>query len=137
MLRELLSNYICATERAEQQSDWKKAGNKYESLFRISTGVSTLLPYSQTMHQQLILHCRYCDGNHWSDQCVVYPTCRERKQVIKDSCFLCLKQGHIANRCLLFKTCFYCGREKHHHRSLVLNNLRNTKLPDHTTANHH
>ena len=32
-----------------------------------------------------------------------YPTAEDRKQKIKDSCFLCLKRGHIAHKCRLNK----------------------------------
>ncbi|MEW8548557.1 MAG: DUF1759 domain-containing protein [Candidatus Thiodiazotropha sp.] len=117
-LRELLSNYICATERANQQSYLETTENKNGSLLRKSTGEGTSLRYNQNKHRHLILQCRYCDGNHWSDQCVEYSTCQERKQMIKGSCFLCLKHGHIAHKCLLLKTCIYCGRKNHHHRSL-------------------
>ena len=67
---------------------------------------------------RLILHCKFCIGNHWSDQCVEYPTSDDRKGKIKDSCFLCLKRGHIAHDCRLNKACYYCTRINHHHRSL-------------------
>ena len=62
--------------------------------------------------------CRFCDGNHWSDQCLEYPTLWDRKQHINDSCFRCLKRGHIAYKCIQNKSCFYCGRRNHHDRSL-------------------
>ena len=62
--------------------------------------------------------CRYCQCNHWSDQCEEFQTIQDRKQKIKDSCFLCLNKGHIAHRCLRNKTCFYCGHSNNHHRSL-------------------
>ena len=47
-----------------------------------------------------------------------YPTAKNRKLRIKDSCFLCLKRGQVAYKCLLNKICFYCGRNNHHNRSL-------------------
>ena len=75
-------------------------------------------PQRNSMNPQLFVQCRFCDGNHWSDQCVEYPTAKDRKLRIKDSCFFCLKRGHIAYKCLSNKTCFYCGRKNHHNRSL-------------------
>ena len=38
--------------------------------------------------------CRYCQQNHWSDECNKYTTIVERKDRIKGSCFKCLKGGH-------------------------------------------
>lgn len=73
---------------------------------------------TQRIPHRFYLTCKYCNGNHWSDQCLVYPTAQDRKQKIKDSCFLCLREGHIAYNCMSNKTCFYCQRRHHHHRSL-------------------
>ena len=73
MLREQLNKNVCATERAEQQHYSTKAE-----------------------HINRLPRCRFCKGHHWSDQCLVYPTIEERKEIIKDSCFLCLKEGYIA-----------------------------------------
>lgn len=95
MLREQLKNFVSATETAEQQHYSKQAE-----------------------HINKLPRCRFCKGHHWSDQCLVYPTVEERKEIIKDSCFLCLKEGHIAWKCLLSKTCVQYGRMNHHHRSL-------------------
>ena len=47
-----------------------------------------------------------------------YPTNEARKQKIRGSCFICLKQGHKTNDCTLTKACFYCGQVNSHHRSL-------------------
>ena len=44
-------------------------------------------------------NCRFCDALHWSDECTKYITAKTRKQRIKGSCHICLKQGHIANDC--------------------------------------
>ena len=47
-----------------------------------------------------------------------YPTIETRKQRIRGSCFICLKQGHKTNECTLSMGCFYCGQLNSHHRSL-------------------
>ena len=43
--------------------------------------------------------CRYCDQRHWNDECPKYRTVSERLKQLKDSCFKCLKTGHIAKDC--------------------------------------
>ena len=62
--------------------------------------------------------CRYCDQRHWSDECPKYRTVSERKKQLKDSCFKCLKTGHIAKDCKKGNVCVHCGEVNDHHRSL-------------------
>lgn len=62
--------------------------------------------------------CRYCEKRHWSDECQQYPTIQERKTVLKDSCFRCLKIGHRSKDCRRNKVCVHCGANNKHHRSL-------------------
>lgn len=45
-------------------------------------------------------------------------TVEERKQRIKWSCFVCMKQGHKVRECGLQRSCVYCGQVDNHHRSL-------------------
>lgn len=59
-----------------------------------------------------------CDGKHLSDECRRYQTTEERKQRIKGSCFVCMKQGHRVGDCELNESCYYCSQIKNHHRSL-------------------
>ena len=42
---------------------------------------------------------------------------------------MCLKRGHRAFECLTKKTCFFCKRENHHHRSLCHQNVNNYTDP--------
>lgn len=63
--------------------------------------------------------CRYCDKNHYSDECPKYRTIDERQRRIKGSCFKCLRDNHTISECKWNKTCVYCGEQNtHHHRSL-------------------
>jgi hypothetical protein len=62
--------------------------------------------------------CRYCEKDHWSDECCKYKTISERKNHIKGSCFKCLKEGHLFKDCKTNKVCVYCGELNIHHRSL-------------------
>ena len=115
MLRELFNNYICAAESAEELSYSSNGQSELESQIVIN-GKRTL--HRNIINPQLFVQCRFCDGNHCCDQYVEYATAKDRKLRIKDSCFLCLKRDHVAYRCLLNKTCFYCVRKNHHNRSL-------------------
>ena len=116
-LRELLNNYICATERAEELAYSEEAEPEAGSS-RTNLMGRTLQTAQQNNKRTLFVICRFCDGNHWSDQCLEYPTLRERKKHTNDSCFRCLKRGHIAYKCIQNKSCFYCGGRNHHDRSL-------------------
>ena len=62
--------------------------------------------------------CRYCQLQHWSDECKKYPTLKERKECLKGCCYKCLKDGHIFKDCKSNKKCVYCGEMNVHHRSL-------------------
>ena len=101
----------------EQLSCSGKTEDTNRSLFRLSSN-KPRSPQSQSSYQHYILQCRYCNGNHWSDQCVEFPTAEDRRKKIKDSCYLCLKKGHTAFKCQRNKQCVYCGHLNHHHRSL-------------------
>ena len=116
-LRELLNNYICATERAEELA-YSEESERETGSSRTNIMGRTLQTAQENIKRKLFVICRFCDGNHWSDQCLEYPTLWDRKQHINDSCFRCLKRGHIAYKCIQNKSCFYCGRRNHHDRSL-------------------
>ena len=115
-LRKSLNNYIHAMETVEQLSYSRKTEDTNQPLFRSSSN-EPRSPQSQRSYHY-ILQCRYCNGNHWSDQCVEFPTAEDRRNKIRDSCYLCLKKGHTAFKCQRNKQCVYCGHLNHHHRSL-------------------
>ena len=116
-LQELLHNYVCATERAEELSHSKETKHETESSSIVINGRNLRTP-QQNIRRKLFVQCRYCDGNHWSDQCLEYSTIWDRKQKLNGSCFRCLKKGHIAYECFINNSCFHCGRKNHHSRSL-------------------
>ena len=97
-LRKLFNDYIAARERADQQSYSGLGETKY-SLPRQPMGTTEALisgtrmsPRSNNRHWNLP-SCRYCNGSHWSDECLKYVTAESRKQRIRGCCILCLKPG--------------------------------------------
>ncbi|XP_053388626.1 uncharacterized protein LOC128551737 [Mercenaria mercenaria] len=62
--------------------------------------------------------CRYCNGEHWSDECKRYKTIDERKKRLKGCCYKCLKDNHRAKDCKSTRVCTYCKKVNVHHRSL-------------------
>ena len=47
-----------------------------------------------------------------------YPTIEKRKEVIRGSCYRCLRPGHQSRDCPDDKLCIHCGKRNAHHRSL-------------------
>ena len=142
-LREGLDDYITARERSEQQiavdtvkhNYWRsyqnpETPNKWNSntqtkdisrnfLGHVGSAEALVATAQQTPQQQRYYNqCRYCERRHWSDECPHFRSIVERKQKLKDSCYRCLKVGHVAIECALNKTCVYCGEANAHHRSL-------------------
>ena len=122
-LRKLFNNYVVAREKAEQQystGNMEATGNSNES---IVNSAEMLMVVAQAVggkeeKKKFSTNCRFCVELHWSDECTKYNTAKTRKQRIKGSCYICLKQGHIANDCPKRISCFHCGTMNHHHRSL-------------------
>ena len=122
-LRKRLNYYVAARERAEQQSGVQTIENKTESHKPMITTAEILAAGSRANgnkreRKKTTRKCRYCDGDHWTDECPRYTTVETRKNKIKGSCYICLKRNHIARVCPKDTTCIYCRRLNHHHRSL-------------------
>ena len=77
--------------------------------------------------------CRYCDQRHWSDECPKYRTVTEKKRQLKDSCYKCLKAGHISKDCKKGKACVHCGEVNTHHRSLCPKKFKSCVTSAHLT----
>ena len=122
-LRDLLNDYISAREKAEQHANTGITTNRQQASHPLRLSTEALMsgpkaqyrPYEKS---KVFRSCRFCNGNHWNDECTRYPTIEARKQKIRGSCFICLKQEHRTNECTLRKNCFYCGQVNSHHRSL-------------------
>ena len=72
----------------------------------------------QTSATRYYDQCRYCDQRHWSDEWPNYRTAEERRRQLKDSCYKCLKVGHMSKDYKRSKSCVHCGEVNTHHRSL-------------------
>ena len=68
--------------------------------------------------RQVQLKCTFCDQSHWSGECSNCSTLQERQEKLKESCYICLKKGHISKNCTKNKICAHCGKMNQHHRSL-------------------
>ena len=121
-LRELFNNYISARERAEQQFGTGKGEITGDSNKSMVSSAEALVVGTQAVagkgEMKSSKKCRFCDAQHWSDECIKYPTTETRKQRIKGCCYICLKPRHNATDCPKRVSCFYCGKRNHHHRSL-------------------
>ena len=122
-LRELFNDYISAREKAEEQTNVGNSANSHEPSPPLRPSAEALMAAPRIQSRQFdrrkpYVACRYCKGRHWNDECPNYPTVEARKQRIKGSCFICLKQGHKTNDCTLSKDCYYCHQANNHHRSL-------------------
>ena len=71
LFRELLSNYICATEEIEQLSGHGIVQSKTEQL---PEAQHRSKPSKEHIYQKVFNKCKYCCGNHWSDQCLHFLT---------------------------------------------------------------
>ena len=77
--------------------------------------------------------CRYCQQRHWSDECPKYRTVYERKKQLKDSCYKCLKLGHMSKDCKMGKASVHCGEVNTHHRSLCPKKFKSSVVSAHLT----
>ncbi|XP_060551133.1 uncharacterized protein LOC132712731 [Ruditapes philippinarum] len=78
--------------------------------------------------------CRYCEKQHWSDECPKYRTIEERKRVLKGSCYIYLKLGHKSSDCKRGKLCTHCGERNSHHRSLCPAKFNNSTTSSHLSG---
>ena len=153
-LRERLRAYIVAREHTEQESKqeqkkpWSQkpsnsAGYRHDITlkpqfrqFQYNTRPKQPISTESLVSGEKITNayadkykCRYCANRHWSDECTKHKTIAERKKILKDSCYKCLKTGHRSNECRANKLCVHCGERNKHHRSLCPKALRETVEP--------
>ena len=100
----------------------------------ISSAEALVVNAKQSSTTRFYDQCRYCSERHWSDECSNYSTLEERKKRLRDSCFKCLKVGHMSKECKKNKTCVYCGEINSHHRSLCPQKFKTKTSGAHLTG---
>ena len=100
----------------------------------ISSAEALVVNAKQSSTTRFYDQCRYCNERHWSDECSKYSTLEERKKRLRDSCFKCLKVGHMSKECKKNKTCVYCGEVNCHHRSLCPQKIKTKTSGAHLTG---
>ncbi|XP_060551271.1 uncharacterized protein LOC132712851 [Ruditapes philippinarum] len=86
---------------------------------------------TNTVRKDYSTLCRYCEKGHWSDECPKYRSIEERKRMLKNSCFNCLKFGHKSTECKRGKICAHCGDRNSHHRSLCPTKFKASNTSSH------
>lgn len=121
-LRERFNDYIAARERAEQHASTAKSESAGDHERHLTSSAEALVAGVEATdnkrERKVYPKCKYCDENHWSDECVKYATVEARKQRIRGSCYICLKSTHQASGCPQRVKCYYCRQWNRHHRSL-------------------
>lgn len=79
--------------------------------------------------------CIFCSGHHFNDQC--WKPLQERKALLKDKCYRCLKGNHRAKECNQRKKCYHC--KSTHHNSAICPNResQNRAITMHLKENKH
>lgn len=109
---EVLEEIQNIIEIDEMTEIYEESGNKQEEKRKnFYTGLKNEKKVSVT-------RCIFCNKSHWSDECSVIKSVKERKELLKDRCFICLKNNHKTKECKSEKPCFYCKQKKSHHSSL-------------------
>ena len=103
---DVIKQEVQAKERSSVSSSIKNTPVERKSMF------STQSLHVDTERDN---HCAYCSQNHSSSKCLKITDPIARKELLRQNrmCFICLKQGHTANRCLKKYNCFKCSG-KHH-----------------------
>ena len=88
LLRELFNDCVSAREKAEQHINTGISTSRHQASHPLRLSTEALVVGAQS---KVFRSCRFCNGNHWNDECTKYPTNETRKQKIRGSCFICLK----------------------------------------------
>ena len=57
-----------------------------------SSAIEALLADESGKQRQRKKRYIYCEGEHWSDECLRYPNIEVRKNKLKNRCFTCVKK---------------------------------------------
>ena len=121
-LRERFNDYISARERSEQHTSSTKTedaeSHEKPMISSAEALVGVQIGKGKKERKRQYPTCKFCDENHWSDECTRYTSTESRKKQIKGNCFICLKSTHQTRDCPVRIKCHYCKQINKHHRSL-------------------
>ena len=112
------------------KSDYREWSGRQRS---IGSAEALVVTTNKSTPPRFYVQCRYCDQWHWSDECPKYRNVEERKKQLRDSCYKCLKVGHMSKDCKKVKACVYCGDVNTHHRRLCPKKFKSSVTSVHLT----
>ena len=103
LLQKELQYHIANREIVEQQYNQNDLSSQNKMPFlkspRKSTAEALFTNEPRISTGTINKKCRFCRGHHWTDECRTYPTIEKRKEVIRGSCYRCLRPGHRSRDC--------------------------------------
>ncbi|XP_071123871.1 uncharacterized protein [Mytilus edulis] len=123
-LCEKLQDYVVAREKSDKKETekdrsnsqrsfngslnshkpWQNKNEKQNGNFRVGTqnrniNSAEALVASTERNVSYFDKCRYCQEQHWSDECKKFKSVEDRKRQLKGCCFKCLRYGHKSIDC--------------------------------------
>lgn len=78
---------------------------------RVPNSTIATVQYTKTSpNSERTPSCALCQQAHWTDNCVTYPTVKDRVSKAKDMklCFKCLRANHQSTDCKRKGSCYHC-----------------------------
>ena len=138
-----LSNVITSSKRFYNHHVSRQERNVMGN----STATDTLVTNTSVLQQRnkvsdVTRPCVFCKSDHFNDCCTQYIDVYDRKKQLQRQgrCLVCLKIGHTFKECTnaSSKSCYYCKRFGHHHRSIcptkVYQSVKSTGSDDDKTS---
>ncbi|XP_046848071.1 uncharacterized protein LOC124441651 [Xenia sp. Carnegie-2017] len=116
-----------AREMSESSRSIEKPQNKDKPNKPSTAGTFVVTKNDKDGACSFKVKCVYCQGSHYSASCEEVKGREARVKILRDSnrCFICLKKGHQASKCIVTRKCRHCfGR---HHQSICSNPATNSQ----------
>ncbi|XP_046856149.1 uncharacterized protein LOC124449255 [Xenia sp. Carnegie-2017] len=107
-----------AREMSESSRSIEKPQNKDKPNKPSTAGTFVVTKNDKDGAHSFKVKCVYCQGSHYSASCEEVKGREARVKILRDSnrCFICLKKGHQANKCIVTRKCRHCSGR--HHQSI-------------------